>query len=198
MSVPVGQMMAVLRHVAVQRLRGNDRYPLVLMLEPLFRCNLACGGCGKIQHPTEVLRSHLTPDQCFGYPPRTTIQFLVQGRPLIGDDEDRPVRRDIDVPYASEFALENPLLAGDCARSIASKPRDQFELERADKQVSLPFGEHRTLVDTKTGRRDRRIPVEQGLFVARGFRSDAEWGAGVVFPIADDRPAVVFPGLRSV
>ena len=65
MSVPVGQMISVLRHVAVQRLRGNPRYPLVLMLEPLFRCNLACGGCGKIQHPTEVLRSHLTPEQCF-------------------------------------------------------------------------------------------------------------------------------------
>ncbi len=65
MSVPVGQMLAVLRHVAIQRLRGNDRYPLVLMLEPLFRCNLACGGCGKIQHPTEILRSHLTPEQCF-------------------------------------------------------------------------------------------------------------------------------------
>ncbi len=64
MSVPVGQMLAVLRHVAVQRLRGNRRYPLVLMLEPLFRCNLACGGCGKIQHPPEVLRSQLTPEQC--------------------------------------------------------------------------------------------------------------------------------------
>lgn len=65
MSVPIGQMIAVLRHVATQRLRGNRRYPLVLMLEPLFRCNLACGGCGKIQHPPEVLRSHLTPEQCF-------------------------------------------------------------------------------------------------------------------------------------
>jgi hopanoid biosynthesis associated radical SAM protein HpnH len=64
MSVPVGQMLAVLRHVAVQRLRGNPRYPLVLMLEPLFRCNLACGGCGKIQHPAEILRSQLTPEQC--------------------------------------------------------------------------------------------------------------------------------------
>ena len=65
MSVPVGQMMAVLRHVAVQRLRGNHKYPLVLMLEPLFRCNLACAGCGKIQHPSEILRQHLSPDQCF-------------------------------------------------------------------------------------------------------------------------------------
>jgi hopanoid biosynthesis associated radical SAM protein HpnH len=65
MSVPVGQMMAVLRHVAIQRLRGNSRYPLVLMLEPLFRCNLACAGCGKIQHPAEVLRQNLTPEACF-------------------------------------------------------------------------------------------------------------------------------------
>ncbi len=65
MSVPVGQMMAVLRHVAVQRIRGNHRYPLVLMLEPLFRCNLACAGCGKIQHPSEILRQHLSPEQCF-------------------------------------------------------------------------------------------------------------------------------------
>jgi hopanoid biosynthesis associated radical SAM protein HpnH len=65
MSVPVGQMASVVRHILVQRLRGNTRYPLVLMLEPLFRCNLACGGCGKIQHPAEVLRSHLAPDQCF-------------------------------------------------------------------------------------------------------------------------------------
>ena len=64
MSVPVGQMMAVLRHVAVQRLRGTDKYPLVLMLEPLFRCNLACAGCGKIQHPSEILRQHLSPSQC--------------------------------------------------------------------------------------------------------------------------------------
>ena len=65
MSVPVGKMISVLRHVARQRLRGNRRYPLVLMLEPLFRCNLACGGCVKIQYPTEILRSQLTPEQCF-------------------------------------------------------------------------------------------------------------------------------------
>ena len=65
MSVPVGQMVAVLRHVAVQRLRGNSRYPLVLMLEPLFVCNLECAGCGKIQYPDHVLKRRLTPDQCF-------------------------------------------------------------------------------------------------------------------------------------
>ena len=41
------------------------RYPLVLMLEPLFRCNLECAGCGKIQYPTEILKQQLTPEQCF-------------------------------------------------------------------------------------------------------------------------------------
>ncbi len=64
MSVPVGQMLSVVRHVAIQRLRGRRRYPLVLMLEPLFRCNLACAGCGKIQHPAEILRKHLSPEAC--------------------------------------------------------------------------------------------------------------------------------------
>jgi hopanoid biosynthesis associated radical SAM protein HpnH len=57
-------MVSVVGHVLRQRLRGNARYPLVLMLEPLFRCNLACGGCGKIQHPANVLRSHLSAEQC--------------------------------------------------------------------------------------------------------------------------------------
>jgi hopanoid biosynthesis associated radical SAM protein HpnH len=44
---------------------GRKRYPLVLMLEPLFRCNLACAGCGKIQYPPHVLDKRLTPQQCF-------------------------------------------------------------------------------------------------------------------------------------
>lgn len=65
MSVPVSQMWTVSRYVLSQRLRGRKRYPLVLMLEPLFRCNLACAGCGKIQHPVDVLRRELTPEECF-------------------------------------------------------------------------------------------------------------------------------------
>jgi len=64
MSVPVSQMWAVASYVLTQRLRGRTRYPLVLMLEPLFRCNLACAGCGKIQYPPQVLRKHLTVEQC--------------------------------------------------------------------------------------------------------------------------------------
>jgi hopanoid biosynthesis associated radical SAM protein HpnH len=65
MGVPVSQMVTVARYVIGKTLRGEKRYPLVLMLEPLFRCNLACAGCGKIQYPAEILKKQLTPEQCF-------------------------------------------------------------------------------------------------------------------------------------
>ena len=64
MSVPVSQMFTVASYVLTQKLRGRKRYPLVLMLEPLFRCNLACAGCGKIQYPAQLLKKHLTVEQC--------------------------------------------------------------------------------------------------------------------------------------
>jgi len=65
MGVPVSQMWTVASYVLKQRLHGRKRYPLVLMLEPLFRCNLACAGCGKIQYPAHVLKQQLTPEECF-------------------------------------------------------------------------------------------------------------------------------------
>ena len=65
MSVPFAQMAGVASYVLGKRWRGVRRYPLVLMLEPLFRCNLSCAGCGKIQHPPDVLRRQLTPAQCW-------------------------------------------------------------------------------------------------------------------------------------
>jgi len=65
MGVPVSQMWTVATYVIKQKLSGRKRYPLVLMLEPLFRCNLACAGCGKIQYPPHVLKKQLTPEQCF-------------------------------------------------------------------------------------------------------------------------------------
>jgi len=64
MSVPLSQMWAVTSYVLRQRLRRRRRYPLVLMLEPLLRCNLACAGCGKIQYPGHVLRRHLSLEDC--------------------------------------------------------------------------------------------------------------------------------------
>ncbi|HLY99557.1 MAG TPA: adenosyl-hopene transferase HpnH [Candidatus Angelobacter sp.] len=65
MPVPISQMWTIASYVVKQKLAGRKRYPLVLMLEPLFRCNLACAGCGKIQYPPHILKKELTPEECF-------------------------------------------------------------------------------------------------------------------------------------
>jgi MoaA/NifB/PqqE/SkfB family radical SAM enzyme len=52
MGIPLAQQAQVAAYVVKQKLAGRKRFPLVLMLEPLFRCNLACAGCGKIDYPT--------------------------------------------------------------------------------------------------------------------------------------------------
>lgn len=65
MAVPVSQAVRVATYVLSQKIQGKKRYPLVLMLEPLFRCNLECFGCGKIQYPEETLNKRLSPDECF-------------------------------------------------------------------------------------------------------------------------------------
>jgi len=65
MAVPIRQAWTVASYVMRQKLAGRKRYPFVLMLEPLFRCNLACAGCGKIQYPTHILKKELTPEECF-------------------------------------------------------------------------------------------------------------------------------------
>ena len=65
MPVPVSQAWTVASYVLKQKLKGRKQYPLVLMLEPLYRCNLACAGCGKIQYPAHVLKRELSPEECF-------------------------------------------------------------------------------------------------------------------------------------
>src|SRR5438552_8736824 len=64
MAVPLIQKLRVGAYLLKQRIAGNRRYPLVLMLEPLFRCNLACAGCGKIDYPDEILNKRLSLAEC--------------------------------------------------------------------------------------------------------------------------------------
>ncbi|WP_394827700.1 adenosyl-hopene transferase HpnH [Pendulispora albinea] len=65
MAIPMKQAAAVGKYILTQKLKGRKRYPLVTMLEPLFRCNLECIGCGKIQYPEEILKKTVTPEKCF-------------------------------------------------------------------------------------------------------------------------------------
>jgi hopanoid biosynthesis associated radical SAM protein HpnH len=64
MAVPLIQQLRVGSYILRQRLKGIERYPLVLMLEPLFRCNLACPGCGKIDYEEEILNRRLSLKEC--------------------------------------------------------------------------------------------------------------------------------------
>ena len=85
MGVPLIQQYRVGKYILGRKLRGKVKYPLVLMLEPLFRCNLACAGCGKIDYPEEILDKRLSYAECMdaidecGAP----IVSIAGGEPLI-------------------------------------------------------------------------------------------------------------------
>ena len=64
MAVPLIQQARVGAYIMNKKLRGVERYPLVLMLEPLFRCNLACPGCGKIDYEDDILNRRLSAEEC--------------------------------------------------------------------------------------------------------------------------------------
>ena len=93
MGIPVKEAVAVGRYVATQRLRRVEKYPLVLMLEPLYQCNLACAGCGKIQHPDEILKARLTPEQCWAAADEcgAPVVSIPGGEPLIHPEIGRIV-----------------------------------------------------------------------------------------------------------
>ena len=85
MSIPLRQAVSVGSYIFRQHLKGNRRYPLVLMLEPLFRCNLACAGCGKIDYPDEILNKRLTKDEMVGAAEEcgAPVVVIAGGEPLI-------------------------------------------------------------------------------------------------------------------
>lgn len=94
MGVPLIQQYRVGRYILGQKLRRNARYPLVLMLEPLFRCNLACAGCGKIDYPTEILDRRLSFEDCMAAVDEcgAPIVSIAGGEPLIHKDMPQIVR----------------------------------------------------------------------------------------------------------
>lgn len=92
------QAFEVGKYLVKQRLTGRKQFPLVLMLEPLFRCNLACSGCGKIQHPVDILKQNLTPEQCFAAVEEcgAPVVSIPGGEPLLHPQIDQIVQGLVD------------------------------------------------------------------------------------------------------
>jgi len=94
LGIPFSQVARIGAYVVKQHLSGRKRYPLVLMLEPLFRCNLACAGCGKIDYPDEILNQRLSVDECMtamdecGAP----VVSIAGGEPLLHREMPQIVR----------------------------------------------------------------------------------------------------------
>ena len=85
MGIPLHEAAVIGAYLLRQQLAGRKRYPLVLMLEPLFRCNLACAGCGKIDYPDKILDARLSVDDALGAIDEcgAPIVVLAGGEPLL-------------------------------------------------------------------------------------------------------------------
>lgn len=93
MAVPIIQQVRVGSYIISKTIKGVEKYPLVLMLEPLFRCNLACPGCGKIDYEDSILNKRMSVDECLqavdecGAP----IVSIPGGEPLLHKEMDKIV-----------------------------------------------------------------------------------------------------------
>lgn len=145
MTVPIIQQARVGAYIMKQRLMGVDKYPLVLMLEPLFRCNLACPGCGKIDYEKDILNKRLSSKQCLqavdecGAP----IVSIPGGEPLI----HKEIKEIVDGIIARKkfvYLCTNALLLEKNLEKFSPTPYLTFSIhldgmkEHHDKAVNQP------------------------------------------------------------
>src|ERR671930_650450 len=90
MAVPLRQSVRTAAYLLRQRLRRREKFPLLVELQPLYQCNLACAGCGKIQHPDHVLRRRMPVDQALGAIEESGAPMvsIAGGEPLIHPEID--------------------------------------------------------------------------------------------------------------
>jgi hopanoid biosynthesis associated radical SAM protein HpnH len=98
MGIPLRQSVKIGLYLAKQRIRGRTKFPLIVELEPLFACNLKCAGCGKIQHPANILKQRMPVEQAIeaveecGAP----MVSIAGGEPLMHPQIDEIVRQLVD------------------------------------------------------------------------------------------------------
>jgi hopanoid biosynthesis associated radical SAM protein HpnH len=98
MAIPLRQNLTVARYLARQKRAKRDKFPLLVEIEPLFACNLDCPGCGKIQHPVEILRKRLSVDDILNAMDECGAPMcsIAGGEPLLHPDIEEIVAKLIE------------------------------------------------------------------------------------------------------
>lgn len=190
MGVPLRQAIRVGAYVVRQHLAGKKRYPLVLMLEPLFRCNLACAGCGKIDYPDPILNQRLSVEECLeavdecGAP----VVSIAGGEPLLHREIDQIVRGIVERKKfvylcTNALLLEKKLHLFEPGPYFAWSVHLDGDREDHDKSVCQPGTYDRAVAAIKAAK-------------ARGFRVNINC---TLFDGADpDRYAAFFDDVRAL
>jgi hopanoid biosynthesis associated radical SAM protein HpnH len=157
-------MFTVARYVLKQRIAGRTRYPLVLMLEPLFRCNLACTGCGKIQYPTALLKKHLSVDDCLAASDEcgAPVVSVAGGEPLL-HPQIAEIVRGLVARGRFIYLCTNALLLEDKLDEFEPDPHLSFSVH-----MDGPRAEHDLSV-CRAGVYDKAVAAIRAA-VDRGFR----------------------------
>lgn len=164
MSIPFIQKARIGAYIVKQQLSGNGRFPLVLMLEPLFRCNLRCKGCGKINYPEDLLNRLMSPEACTAAAEEcgAPVVSIAGGEPLL-HPQIGEIARQLIARKRFVYLCTNALLVEKRIQDFEPSPYLTFNVhvdglgERHDDRVSLK------------GVFDRAMAAIR-LLVSRGFR----------------------------
>ncbi|MGF1527487.1 MAG: adenosyl-hopene transferase HpnH [Candidatus Competibacterales bacterium] len=164
MGIPLRQQAAVAAYVIRQKLALRKRYPLVLMLEPLFRCNLACAGCGKISYPEEILNRRVSVeaalsavDEC-----NAPLVSIAGGEPLLHKE----------LPKIVEGIIQRRKYIYLCTNALLLKKRIDDYTPSPYLTFSIHLDGNRARHDAsvcQTGVFDRAVEAIE-LALAKGFR----------------------------
>ena len=208
MGIPLNQALSIGAYVVGQHLRGRKRYPLVLMLEPLFRCNLACAGCGKIDYPDKILNQRISVadalhsmDEC-GAP----VVVLAGGEPLLHKE----------LPEIVTGALAKGKFVTVCTNALLLekkidlyKPHSRFnwsihldgDKEMHDKSV-MQKGVYDRALEAIASRQGERLPRQYqlhaysampSLSASRNFSTTSRRSASVALRFRRDTPTSGHP-----
>src|SRR5260370_38847645 len=127
MAITLLQNLQIAAYIAGQRLRGREKYPLVLQLEPLYQCNLACAGCGKIQHADDILARRLSVQQCIDAVEECVapIVSIAGGEPLIHREIGQIVAAPVKTKRFFYLCTNTPLIS---QKTYQFKPSPLFSL----------------------------------------------------------------------